>query len=86
MLLKTGQLVSAAMANGKTVKQMQEEDLLKGWESWATGFVTKDRWIQSIANSVNPPAPKNKQSIAIPLFYTIKEYGVAAAIEQYDRL
>jgi len=86
MLVETTKLVGVEIANGKSVEQIQEQDILKEWDLWAQGFVNKNLWIQQIANSINPPPVNNKQSISIPMFYTMKEKNIDAAITQYDQL
>jgi glyoxylase-like metal-dependent hydrolase (beta-lactamase superfamily II) len=86
MINETFDLVSKEITSGKTVEQIQQEDILKNWESWGQGFVSKNLWIQQIANSINPPPAVNKESVAIPMFYTMKEKGIEAAIQQYETL
>ena len=84
MIRQTSEIVKAELAKGKTVRQIQEERVLKKWDDWGTGFINTNRWIRSIANGLNPPVIK--QSIAVPLYYTIKKKGVDAAIKQYKQL
>jgi len=87
MIIETSKIVGDELANGRTIEELQKNDILKDWDSWGQGFIGKNRWIQFIANGVNPPAPQNNnESIAIPMFYTMKEKGIDAAIEQYYQL
>jgi cyclase len=86
MISETTKLVKEELAKGNTVEQLQQNNILKEWESWGQGFVNANLWIQTIENSINPPQQNNKDSIAISLFYTMKKKGVDAAILQYDQL
>ena len=86
MIIETTKLVGDQIKNGKSIEQLQEQDILKEWDSWAQGFVNKNLWIQQIANSINPPPVNNNQSICIPMFYTMKEKNIDAAIVQYNQL
>jgi len=86
IIIETTKLVGNEIAKGKSVEQIQEKDILKEWDSWGQGFVNKNLWIQQIANSINPPPVNNNQSICIPMFYTMKEKNIDAAITQYDQL
>lgn len=86
MITETSKIVEKELANGNTVEQMQQNNILKGWRSWGQGFVNSNAWIQTIANGINPPQQNTNESIAIPLYYTMKEKGIDAAIKQYDQL
>ena len=84
MLTATGDIVKKGLASGKTVEQLQEENVLKAWESYGTGFVTQNFWIQTIANSVNATA--QLESIVVPMYYDMKDNGVDSAIKLYHKL
>lgn len=86
MITETSNLIKGELAKGNTVEQLQQQDILKNWESWGQGFVNANLWIQTIENSINPPQQNNKESVAIPLFYTMKEKGIDAAIEHFVQL
>jgi len=79
--------VKGELAAKKTVKEMQEQNILKMWEHWAVGFVKTDMWIKTIADALKPVEKKvAKESVAIPVFYTYRDHGLAEAIEYYHKL
>ena len=86
MLLKTTAVIQEGLDGGKDVAAMQTEDILKGWESWAGGFVSKALWIQTVAGSLTGGAESTGKLILEPLYYTLQKKGAAAAIEQYHAL
>jgi cyclase len=45
MLKATSAAVQTAIREGKTVEQMKSEKILAAWESWASSFITADRFI-----------------------------------------
>lgn len=86
MLVKTTAIIERGLDEGKDVETMQQDDVLKEWDSWGEGFVSKDLWIQIVANSLTGNIPPQKTLVFEPLFHTVREKGVAAAIEEYHRL
>ena len=51
MLRETSALVRAGLAAGKTAEQMKEEKILAKWDSWSWGFITADRFVDTLARS-----------------------------------
>lgn len=51
MLRETSTMVRAALAAGKTAEQMKEEKILAKWDSWAWGFISADRFIDTLVRS-----------------------------------
>ena len=87
MIEETMSTVKQGLASGKTAEQLQEENVLKDWDSWGSGFVKPNMWIQTIANALNPPeAVPAKQAVAIPVFKMYKEEGLSSAIAYYKKL
>jgi cyclase len=83
MATETIDLIKQGMADGKTAKDMAEEDILKDWKQWSSANVPSENWITQVYESLAGGA---KPSISEPLTYTIMEKGVTAAIEQYHVL
>lgn len=86
MLLKTIAIIQKGLDEGKDIEAMQKDDALKEWDSWGTGFVSKNFWIQTVANSLTGNIPPQKTLVFEPLFYTVRDKGAAAAIEKYHEL
>jgi len=83
MAIDTIGLIRQGMADGKTVKEMVEEDILKGWKKLNSATVSNKDWIAQVYESLLGGA---KTSISKPLTQTIMEKDVHAAIAQYHRL
>jgi len=86
MIIETSDIVKKALAGGRSMEAIQKENILNKWESWGTSFVTTNIWIQTIADSVSGKKPQLKESIAIPLYYTLQKQDARAAVEQYHQL
>jgi glyoxylase-like metal-dependent hydrolase (beta-lactamase superfamily II) len=48
MLYGTIGAVQSAITAGKTLEDMQKENILAAWSSWGTGFIKTDRWLTTI--------------------------------------
>jgi glyoxylase-like metal-dependent hydrolase (beta-lactamase superfamily II) len=86
MLLKTTGIIQKGLDEGKDIEAMQKDDVLKEWDSWGAGFVSKNFWIQTVANSLTGNIPPQKTLVFEPLFHTVREKGATAAIEKYHEL
>lgn len=84
MLVQSIDVVREGLAEGKDVETLQKEDVLGKWASYGEGYNSADYWIRQIANDVQDVRPK--KSVFEPLYYTLKEKGVDAVIEQYRAL
>lgn len=51
MLVETTQIVRDQIAAGKSLDAIKAAGLPDKWNSWGTGFISNDRWIQIIYNS-----------------------------------
>jgi hypothetical protein len=76
-------LITQGMADGKSVKEMVKEDILKGWDKLNTDTISGKDWIAQVYESLSGGA---KPSISKPLTHTIMEKGIDAAIQQYHEL
>ena len=48
MLRETSDLVRKRMKAGRTLEQLKAEGLPEQWKTWGTGFISTDRWIETI--------------------------------------
>ncbi len=48
MLVETTGLVRKSMKAGKTLDQIKAEGLPSEWKDWGSGFISADRWIETI--------------------------------------
>ncbi|HEY6186801.1 MAG TPA: MBL fold metallo-hydrolase [Pyrinomonadaceae bacterium] len=53
MLTETTAIVRQKMAAGKTLDQIKADGLPAEWQSWGTGFIKTDAWIQTIYRSLS---------------------------------
>ena len=51
MLVETTTLVNAKIKNAAALADIQKEGLPEKWQSWGSGFINQDRWIEAIFNS-----------------------------------
>lgn len=56
MLIETTKIVRERIAAGKTQQQIQAEGLPKEWESWGTGFIKTDPWLELLYTNLTQPA------------------------------
>jgi cyclase len=52
MLQKTTEIVRQKIAAGKTLDQVKSEGLPAEWQSWGTGFISTERWLEIIYRSL----------------------------------
>ncbi len=53
MLADTSGLVREALAAGKTLDKMKQEDLLAPWKAWSWQFITSDRFLETLVNGLS---------------------------------
>lgn len=84
-LNKSVQIIETQMNAGKSLQQINEENPIKDWNSWAGGFITTTAWITAIYNS-RKGLPELKTSIIEVLFKTVKTEPIEKVIQQYHDL
>ena len=52
MLQQTTEIVRQKIAAGKTVDQIKTEGLPAEWQPWGTGFISTERWVETIYRSL----------------------------------
>lgn len=52
MLIGTTDFVRAAITAGKSLDEVKEEGLPKQWQSWAKGFLSEEKWIEIVYQSL----------------------------------
>jgi glyoxylase-like metal-dependent hydrolase (beta-lactamase superfamily II) len=85
MLLATTAAVRDGMAAGKDLATLQAENVLEEWDPYAGSYVSTDAWTEYLYDALNG-RPEQKRSVFESLYYTWKEDGAAAAVEQYFAL
>ncbi len=53
MLIETRDLVRERMADGKTLDQIRAEGLPEKWKAWGVGFISTERWVETIHRSLS---------------------------------
>jgi glyoxylase-like metal-dependent hydrolase (beta-lactamase superfamily II) len=53
MLVETTELVRKRKAAGKSLTEIKAEGLPGEWKSWGTGFISTERWIETIHRSLS---------------------------------
>jgi len=53
MLVETTELVRGKMEAGKTLEQIKTEGLPEKWKEWGSGFVSTERWLETIHKSLS---------------------------------
>jgi len=54
MLVETTEVVRQRMSGGKSLAEIKGEGLAAEWKSWGSGFISADRWIETIHRSLSP--------------------------------
>jgi hypothetical protein len=52
MLVETTGLVHRAVGGGKSLEQVKGAGVPEKYKEWGTGFISTDRWLESVFNSV----------------------------------
>lgn len=53
MLVETTRIVRERLKADKTLEQIQADGLPDPWKSWGAGFISTDKWLESIVNSLS---------------------------------
>ena len=56
MLVETTGIVRKGMAAGKSLDQIKQEGFPEEWNSWGSGFISTERWIETIHRSLTRQA------------------------------
>ena len=51
MLVATSETVTSQINDGRSIDELLQQGLDDRWESWAAGFISEDRWIQTLYTS-----------------------------------
>jgi len=55
VLRGTSNAVAAALAAGKSLDQMKQENILAPWDSWGQGFIKSDAWLALLVSEAKKP-------------------------------
>jgi len=61
MLVETTSIVRKRMVGGKSLEVVKAEGLPEAWQSFGTGFIKADQWIETIYRSLSRNSGKKKQ-------------------------
>ena len=82
MLVETTEVIRAGLAEGKDLKTLQDEEVLKDWESWGSSYTSINRWIQYLVEGIQ--GKEDKDAPYEVMYYALKEKGIDGAIAQYN--
>lgn len=86
MLVETSDIIRTGMGKGKTLRELQKEDILAEWEPWEL-YVDRDSWIRYWFSGIqHPHVASTKKKIYAPIYHAIKHKDVDSAIELYHTL
>lgn len=85
MVDATVALVREGLANGKSVEEMQEADILADYGGYARSYVGKSGWIATLAEALKAPVEKREDPCPV-LFRKWKEDGPDAAVAAYTAM
>ena len=86
LMTETAELVKKGLDNGRTADEMKKSKILEKWSEWGTGFITQDTWIDAIVTSYSTKEAIELESVVVPLFFTMKEKNIKAAVLQFHEL
>lgn len=81
MLDQTTRIVREGLEAGRDVEQLQQDNVLGPWASYAGSYVSVDRWIAMIADGLQ--GETGKKRVFEPMYYALQDQGVEAAIAMY---
>jgi cyclase len=85
-LLKTVTLIKNGLKDGKTIKELEDGDILKDWNSLESYFIPKNTWIETIYSYYkNNGKPQNKMIFDTLITVSVNK-DVKSAIETYHEL
>jgi cyclase len=86
MLIKTSGIIRTEMAKGKSLAEIQDEDVLTEWQNWES-YTDRSDWIQYWVRAIeNPKKVSSKRKVYTPIYHTILQSGADSAISLYNNL
>lgn len=85
MHIQAQEAVREALEDGKSLTQMQEENLLAPWEQYAGSYVSANEWIEELVTAMTEE-PDPRPTVHARLFEVWKAEGAEAAVKEYFRL
>jgi cyclase len=86
MLVQTSGIIHTGVAKGKSLAELQNEDILAGWSSWES-YVTRNDWIAYWYKAeTEPRVVSTKMKVYAPVYHTIMQYGADSALSLYQNL
>ncbi|HVF86296.1 MAG TPA: hypothetical protein VM866_01845, partial [Pyrinomonadaceae bacterium] len=59
MLTETTSIIRKQIDAGKTLEQVKAAGLPAEWNSWGTGFIKTDRWIETVYNNLSKKSARH---------------------------
>ncbi len=85
MLGRTGEIVRAGMAAGKSLERLKADDALAAYASYESAYVKRGDWIDYWHSALTNP-PSEKPRPFEPVIRVLREKGAAAAVAAYSEL
>ncbi|HLM56745.1 MAG TPA: MBL fold metallo-hydrolase [Pyrinomonadaceae bacterium] len=80
MLQETTGLIRERMRQGKTLEQIKAEGLPEKWKAWGTGFISTDRWVETVHRSLSRAGGADKKTGAAPRLFDRQQRGWRSAL------
>lgn len=84
--IKTRRLIEEEIRRGRSVEEILDSHLLDDWKKWGEGVVSNEEWITCVSQQYLKDNNKLKTSVCKPLTEALKENGIDAAIQLYQKL
>jgi glyoxylase-like metal-dependent hydrolase (beta-lactamase superfamily II) len=86
MLVQTSGIIRTELAKGKSLDELQDEDILADWKTWEL-YVDRNDWIQYWVKAIHNPRPvSTKMKVYAPVYHTILQSGADSAMTLYSNL
>jgi len=86
MLVQTSGIIRMELAKGKSLDELQEEDILADWKTWEL-YVDRNDWIEYWVKAIqHPKMVSTKTKVYAPIYHTILQSGADSAITLYNNL
>jgi cyclase len=80
MLVQTSGIIRTELTKGKSLEELQEEDILADWRTWES-YVDRNSWIQYWVEAIQyPKIISTKKKIYAPVYSAMMQNGVDSAI------
>jgi cyclase len=86
MLVETSGIIRTELVNGKSLDELQDEEILAAWKTWES-YVDLNTWIKYWVDGIqHPKQVSTKKKVYAPVYYAIRQKGADSAIALYHQL